>query len=108
MRIRVIIPPNSLLKTKIKEKYTYLYNEYCRTNPTSKSYTRRQLLSNIKNAVSVGANSHIIPIKNHHRNKHGDGFLYSFPLYLMNCSSTRRFCCLPSSVSLSAIGRVAP
>ena len=28
--------------------------------------------------------------------------------YLMNCSSTRRFICLPSTVSLSEIGRVAP
>ena len=54
MRIRVIIPPNSLLKEKIKDKYTYLYNEYLRTNPTSKSYTRGQLNTNIRNAASVG------------------------------------------------------
>lgn len=28
--------------------------------------------------------------------------------YFRNCSSKRLFCCLPSSVSLSAMGRVAP
>lgn len=55
MRVRVIIPIGSLVRTKIRNTYTTLYEGYCKnTPPHLRTYTRKKLSENIRQIVSVG------------------------------------------------------
>ena len=55
--ITVVISKASNVRRTIKERYQELYQEWKIENPGSKNYTRIQLNTNIKNALSVNGKS---------------------------------------------------
>ena len=58
MMLKVRFKPQTSLRQKIVDKYTYLYTEYCKSVPLSqRTYTRSQLRNNIRNVISVGKTS---------------------------------------------------
>lgn len=65
--------------------------------------TKDSLIQQLQNANVMAARQAELDKKSLRRQASNESLSY-----LMNCSSTRRFICLPSTVSLSEIGRVAP
>lgn len=65
--------------------------------------TKDSLIQQLQNANVMAARQAELDKKSLRRQASSESLSY-----LMNCSSTRRFICLPSTVSLSEIGRVAP
>ncbi len=65
--------------------------------------TKDSLIQQLQNANVMAARQAELDKKSLRRKASSESLSY-----LMNCSSTRRFICLPSTVSLSEIGRVAP
>ena len=65
--------------------------------------TKDSLIQQLQNANVMAARQAELDKKSLRRQASSESLSY-----LMNCSSTRRFSCLPSTVSLSEIGRVAP
>lgn len=54
MQIKVIIPPSSPIRGKIRDTYTNLFRQFHRKYPMSRAYPRTKLYANIRNATSVG------------------------------------------------------